>query len=295
MLLIGSRALAIRYPQALTRKPKDFDYVSTEDEAMDFVKRHDGQVTHRDGPDKLFANCGGTMIEFDIIQPGSTSEELVDMAKSDALDTSFGRVPNLDALFTLKTSHRHKKNSPHFWKNLADWHRMRLMGAKVRDEWRPWLKRREAETYNYAHPSLMRPKKDFFSEADGIFYTYDHDSIHEAVALYDKPAYRSFALDDHEVMSSREKFEACSREIQIASVLEESAVLAIERSLVPHPGVLTPEQAWRLAFSKVCTSIASGWWRAWAYENALDILPAYPSDYVERFQRGLANGVVKKV
>ena len=79
----------------------------------------------------------------------------------------------------------------------------------------------------------------------------------------------------------------------MASVLEESAVLAIERSLVPHPGVMTPPQAWHFAFSKVCTSIASGWWRDFAYENAPELLNKFPADYFDKFQKALANGEVK--
>jgi hypothetical protein len=96
-----------------------------------------------------------------------------------------------------------------------------------------------------------------------------------------------------EVMTSKQKFFDAPREIQLAGVVEEAAVLAIERSLVPHPGIMTPEQAWRFALAKVCSSITSGWFREFAYENALEILKLYPVGYWEKFQDDVKSGLVK--
>jgi hypothetical protein len=76
-------------------------------------------------------------------------------------------------------------------------------------------------------------------------------------------------------------------------VVEEAAVLAIERSLVPHPGIKTPEEAWRFALAKVCSSITSGWFREFAYENALEIIKLYPKGYWEKFQEDVKSGLVK--
>jgi len=81
--------------------------------------------------------------------------------------------------------------------------------------------------------------------------------------------------------------------VQIHSILEETTVLALERSLVPHPGVLTPKKAWHMAFSKVLSSITSGWWREFAYENAFEALSQWPQNYWERFQAAVASGIVR--
>ncbi len=290
MILVGSRALKLRAGAILGRDPRDFDFIGHESEVNAWLPRVGGKQ-YREG-NKIIAE-GDTPCEFDLITPGSSNELLNDLVKGDddTFETSFGLVPNLDLLFTLKTSHRHKKNSPHFWKNLRDYHRMKGAGAKVRPEYQSFLKLREKETYTYAHPNLMQGKKNFFDAS--VQYTYDHDSIHRAVALQDKPAYTFFAKENEEVFSSKQKFFAQSREIQLNSVVEESAVLAIERSLVPYPGKMTHKDAWLYAFSKVCTSIASGWWRAFAYENAPAILQMYPEGYYENFQAGLARGIVK--
>lgn len=296
MILIGSRALALRARAALAREPLDFDFVCTRDEFVEWLDTQSAKAE----PTKVYSSInkmiveGATNCEFEIVEADTSSEALVDLVSRDpdTIATAFGLVPSLDMLFAIKSSHKHLKNSPHFWKTLGDYHRMRWCGAKVRPEHEAFLKQRERETYTYAHPKLTQRKATFFAD-DQIQYKYDHDSIHQAVRTLDRPAYFYFGRDGQEVMSDKTKFLACSREVQLLSVVEESAVLAIERSLVPHPGVLDVKAAWKLAFSKVCTSIASGWWRAFAYENALEVLRMYPADYWERFQAGLASGVVK--
>lgn len=292
MILVGSRALALRAGAILGRDPRDFDFICDEDEVNAWLPRVGGKQ-YREG-NKIIAE-GETPCEFDLITPGSSNELLSDLVKGDVetFETSFGLVPNLDLLHTLKSSHRYKKNSPHFFKTFRDYHRMKAAGAKVRPEYVEFLKLREKETYTYAHPKLMQNKKEFFDAS--IQYTYDHDSIHRAVALQDRPAYTYFARENQEVFSSKQKFFAQSREIQLNSVVEESAVLAIERSLVPFPGAMTPKNAWLFAFSKVCSSIASGWWREFAYEEGPAILKLYPVGYHEKFLEGLKNGVVKNV
>jgi hypothetical protein len=195
-------------------------------------------------------------------------------------------------LFTIKSSHKYLKNSPHFWKTLVDYHILKKVGATVRPEYQEFLKLREKETYNYSHPKLNQSKEGFFSD-DGLQYVWDHDTIHESVARGERPAYTYYMKDGEAVMCDKNKFFALPKEVQMNGVIEEAAVLAIERSLVPHPGVWTPEYAWRFALSKVCSSITSGWFRAFAYDNALEILKLYPAGYWDKFQKDCEDGRVK--
>lgn len=194
-------------------------------------------------------------------------------------------------LFTIKSSHRYLKNSAHFWKTLKDYHKMKEVGAKVRPEWKRFLKQREKETYSYSHPNL-KVKKDEFFNPNQVEYVYDHDSIHRAVALMDRPAYTYYMKDGEEVSCSKEKFFSLPEKYRIAGHVEEACVLAIERSLVPYPGVLSPKKAWALAVSKVLTSITSGWFREWGYENVFKILEAYPDDYWQKFNLALEKGLI---
>lgn len=304
MILIGSRALSLRNPELLRRTPSDFDFVCTESEFEEWFKNNakklqktsDGVMkVYREGNKMIIE--GSSNCEFELVQPGTSSQMLVELVELDSssIPTKFGLIPNLDILFTIKSSHKYLKNSPHFWKNLLDYHMMKSAGAKVRPEYMEFLKLREKETYTYAHPKLNQTKKNFFSD-DNIKYVYDHDTIHKSVALYDGiPAYTHYMKDGAEIQCDKKKFFSIDEKYRLAGVVEESAVLAIERSLVPHPGVWTPEFAWKFALSKVCTSITSGWFREYAYENAFKVLKLFPKNYWEKFQEDVKSGLVKKV
>ncbi len=293
MILIGSRALLFRAPNLLNRKPKDFDFISREDEAKAWMKSME-IVEYRQENQKIISEQS-TPIEFELLEPGKSNELLEEIVSKDpvTLHTKFGMVPNINLLFTLKKSHRYLKNSPHFWKTARDYHCLKHVGAEVLPEYVEFFKLREKETYAYKHPNLNVKKTDFFT-GDGITYVYDHDSIHEAVKINDQPAYQYYQKDGAEVMTSKDKFLACPENIRLSGVLEESAVLALERSLIPFPDKLTPEQAFRLALSKVCSSITSGWFREYAYEHIFEVLHV-SKDYKfwDKFQTGLNRGIVK--
>jgi hypothetical protein len=101
-----------------------------------------------------------------------------------------------------------------------------------------------------------------------------------------------------EVQCSRRLFEAVRPEIRLAAVYEESCVLAIERSLVPHPGVLTPEKAFLKALEKISTSVTSGWFREFAWENYDDAVALFRAQegqdrYEVRFEQGVRDGLVR--
>jgi hypothetical protein len=301
MILIGSRALALRAlahqaPKLLFREPKDFDFVCTQDEFNSWLEKNSSKVK----PTKVYAEKnkmiveGATNCEFEIVGSAPSTEMMVKLVEGNAesVETPFGWVPTVDMLFTIKSSHKYLKNSPHFWKTLVDYHIMKRYGAVVRPEYQDFLKVREKETYNYAHPKLNQSKDGFFAD-DAIQYVYDHDTIHESVARGEKPAYTYYMKDGEQVQCDKNKFFDLPHEVRINGVIEEAAVLAIERSLVPHPGVWSPEYAWKFALSKVCSSITSGWFRAFAYENALEILKLYPAGYWEKFQEDVKTGKVK--
>lgn len=238
---------------------------------------------------------GDTNCEFEIIDPAKSSGILQKLVENnpESLETPFGWIPSFDILFAIKQSHRYLRNSPHFWKTMADWHNMRNAGAVIRPEHKEFLKTREAETYWYKHPKLNVSKDDFFQD-DGIEYVWDHDDIHKSVAVGENPAYTYYLKDGAQVDCDKDKFFALPEQYRLNGVVEEAAVLAIERSLVPHPGVWTPEYAWKFALGKVCSSITSGWFRQYAYEHAPEILKLYPKGYWEKFQQDCADGKVKR-
>lgn len=298
MILYGSRALLLQRPGIINRNPSDFDFCCTMEEYEDWFNKNKQKINitknYQKGNKMIIE--GDTNCEFEIIEPGKSSELLNDLVSKDpdTIHTKMGMIPSLDMLFTLKTSHRYQKNCPHFWKTLFDYHKMKANGAKVREEFKVFLKMRESEQYNFHLPKLNVNKDKFFNEEDnGFTPEKDHDSLHIALSLHDRPAYTYYLKDGSEVMCSKEKFFACDRSIQIAGVIEEAAVLFFERSYFPFPGTMTISQGWHFAFSKVCTSITSGFFREFSFNNAPEILSYYPYlKLKERFDRGMENGTI---
>ena len=108
----------------------------------------------------------------------------------------------------------------------------------------------------------------------------------------ERPAYEYFKPDTAEVMTSKEMFFKCDKAIQLYAALEEVMVLSIERSIHPFPDV-----DWRWAFNmahmKLSTSISSGWFREFVWENYDVVQSMYSEEYVNKFYRALEAGQIK--
>lgn len=287
MLIIGSVALNKRLGKTV-RAPRDYDIIATYDEAMAFIDSFDGKLDRcypTDGAKKLVAFKGGRIIEAEIAWEGTLAEELLAMAEGET-------YASLNILYALKMSHRYLRNSPAFLKTMRDIHLLRGAGAELTPDLESWFKRREAETYDYSHPDLTVSKGQFFKPEE-VEYTYDHDSLHVTQKHLDLPAYCYFLADGAEVQCSREKFEALPHKTKLLAVLEESYVLALERSQIPFGDAVSRRKSFEIALMKVCTSITSGWFREFAWENYDEVLSLYSDDYVDFFRLGLDAGIVK--
>lgn len=303
MILIGSRALSLRIP--LKRKPQDFDFICTRNEfdlwlGKNMSKLNVSKVYSLPEFHKMIveSKTEGCNCEFEIIQPGSSNELLVELLKNDpqTIDSgNFGLIPSLDLLFTIKASHRYKNTRPDFfWKTVNDYHIMKSLGAQIQDSYKEFYNLRKQESYgNQKFPKLNVDKKDFFVNDNQLQYTYEHDDIHKAIALQDRPAYLYYNKEGSEVLSDKKRFFECSEQIRINGCIEEACVLAIERSLVPHPGIMSPKQAWHYALMKMCFGIVSGFFRDYCYDHMYKILKQYPENYFDRFNVAVENGLVR--
>lgn len=290
MLTIGS--LALSFHIELDRNPRDLDIMGTYDECIKFMKEF-GEIhpivqmyPASKGKKMIAKYSNGDIIEAEIAWKGSSTEKFIELMEAEG----YPEYASLNGLYALKMSHRFLRNSPHFHKTRADIKEMRDAGAYLTKDLIGWLELREKETYDYDHPKLNVSKEEFFT--DDIDYVYDHDSIHESVKHYDKPVYQYFIIG--EVECSEEKFNELEHIVKLTAVLEESYTLAIERSLVPHPGVKTPREAFNIALMKVCTSITSGWFRDFAWEHYDEVVKLYNDNYYNKFLTGLHNGTVIK-
>lgn len=313
MLMIGSRALIANNPELVgVRIPNDWDFICTIEQFTAWHKANKANlqfaVPTQGGKYYHARDKQGVNFEFELAWDKTTAERLLDH-----YDTGVGvTVAPDEALLMIKLSHRYKRNSPHFLKTMSDIKFLRERGV-VLDSWLEGvLPQREAESYDYAHPRLNVSSKDFFN-GDGVNYVYDHDSIHLAVALTFRnrvldedgytvyeleeaqscPAYTFYMKDGSEVMTSKEKFMSVPEQVRLYGVYEESCVLALERSQIPHglgkEGGPTARWSFEMALMKVCTSITSGWFREYAWENYQKVLDLYnelgENDYISRFER----------
>lgn len=289
-IVIGSHAA--KAAGVFVEKPNDLDLIADYDSAVAFLKniRCTSIYPINKGKTLVGKKIGQGIIEISIAWPGTTNEEILKLVPHQ------GKAP-LNLLYMLKMSHRYLKDSPHFYKTMRDIRKMRNMGAIIQEDHMDLYRRRMKETYDYGLPKLNQSKANFFS-GDGVEYKYDHDTIHEAVAMvFGVPMYKHYQKEGSEVAVDRSKWEALLHKERIIAVAEECAVLALERSLVPFPGAKTPFEAFKLALMKVCTSITSGWFREFAWENHDEVLEMVLSNtynFVGLFEAGLAKGIVKE-
>lgn len=282
------------------RRPKDLDIVCTSEQAIAFANANFSTITEQypstKGGKLIFkgTDCKlpfSNIIEAELVTDESTAKALRDIILSDP-ETIYKHgmaYASMDVCYLLKISHRYLKNNPHFLKTMRDIQNLRTFGAKIRKGHKQFLKDREAVTYWYKHPKLNQNKQEFFN-GDGVPYLFDHDSIHESVKLGEKPAYSYFQTDGAEVMVDMKKFFTLDEQIRLNAVYEESAVLALERSIIPFG--TNYERAFLMALEKVCTSITSGKFRHFAYENYGKVRAMFSDEVFDRFFQHVANDMV---
>ena len=298
MIVIGSEALRVHGIDT-GRKRLDIDVVGEYDEIVAYAKmKGDIKACYPTNEGKkLVVKTDKIIIEGEITWPDSNAEALANLIRNDpgtivSRDLVGTTIPSVDLLYMLKMSHRYLRNSPHFIKTMRDIQQLRLFGAKIDPAHEEFYKERMRVTYDYGHPKLDQTKKDFFSD-DGIKYVYDHDSIHEAVKHMPRPAYNYYKPDENEVYCSKELFFANQEHVRLYGGLEEAYVLALERSQIPFPNHWSPRKSFDFALMKVCTSITSGWFREFCWENYDKIRDLYDDRYVERFWQAVEAGIVK--
>jgi len=303
--IIGSHALIHHFGSKVRYKePLDIDIIASQEMADAFVLKvcNDSEtaikiVNQKETNKVIYFLENEMIIEAEIAKDGNLAEQFLTLEESLGNTSVFASI---GGLYALKMSHRYLKNSPAFLKTMEDIHILRQVHPKeVSHYYLPWFKAREKATYDYGHPKLNVTRGEFFND-DGINYVYDHDSIHEAVALNYTPAYKKFLVDEVKVSRELFEFENLPYFDQLAAVIEESMVLAIERSLVPFNFKPEPKKAYLMALSKVCTSITSGWFREFAWENyypAAAAVNEFPYDewFKDALNKNKIRPYVKKV
>lgn len=238
------------------------------------------------------------------------TKELIRLVKADSQTTVYKHnggeftmyVPSKLFLYNLKLTHRYLKNTPHFLKTMEHIKYMRNdlgVCAELSPEWKEFFSERERLTLDYGKPNLKRSKEEFFTP--DVPYLYDHDYLHSIVSncmLMETPAYQKFAIDGQEVLSSRTKFCLLPENVRLDAVVQEACVLALERSLIPFQKLgsyeytfpVNTKDIFLLALEKVCTSITSGWFREYAWENYNQAVETF-----DRYYYDFANTIHKEI
>lgn len=294
IVVIGSNAINYHIKD-FRKKPSDIDLILTQDYVHSFISTLKNLKIAKpiNGGKKYFIQTDEQRYEIDIIQDNTKKKlyEYIINDKNSIIEDNFV-YPSLDVLFSIKNSHKYKKNSPHFLKTMNDIIFLKNFGCNIPDNFQELYKELEKYFYNYSHPKLNQNKKDFFT--DSVNYIYDHDDIHQAVKILEKPAYQYFIKDNEEILCDKNKFFNCSENIRLNAVLEESYVLSLERSIIPFETEYKRKEVFDHALMKICTSITSGWFRAFAYENYFKVQELYSDDFVEKFKKSLNEGKIKK-
>jgi hypothetical protein len=68
-------------------------------------------------------------------------------------------------------------------------------------------------------------------------------------------------------------------------------VLALERAIIPNETEVN--KAFDIALEKVCTSITSGWFREYAYNNYFKVKELYHDSFVDKFNSALMEGEIE--
>ncbi len=295
-IVIGSHAAGCRgvKPERLS---KDADIICSYNLFKEIISLDKYEKIYPASRGKKYIAIGRTdIIEAELTWEGSSAAMLAELIRSDP-NTIVHRgwiIPSIDVLLMLKESHKYLKNSPHFLKTMNDIIALRKAGAKFDPRYAEWYEIREKETYDYSHPDLTVDKDNFFNKNES-FYVYDHDTIHEAIKFSDVPMYTKFIADGEQVKCSKDKFDKLTETEKMMAVLEESYVLALERSLIPSDFKSTEKFAFETALMKVCTSITSGWFREYAWENYYHVVGLHESlkhDFVGLFKKALADGKI---
>jgi hypothetical protein len=249
-LLVGSRALNLLDPNLQINVSTDWDVIS--DYAIEGTEWHDPNHLNNF---KLEKYTSGITIKFKGIEL---------------------EVVNLWGLSIMKRSHlwrdlKFQKHITHYHKFMKGFHVPQYTPEMYAD-----YKEREDLTlkaYERRHPNLKQSVKDFFDDA--VTKKYDHDYLHELVVYYDQPLYKRLQRDPTSAWCDYGLWLELTHKERMECIAEEAHVIAIERFMVPKDWKFPTKQAYMKSIDKICTTLTSGWFRAYAIDNYPELFNMY--------------------
>ena len=306
MQVIGSKLYPYFY-----RKSEDTDVIGTKAEFFDVVKAckniRDISIKEDSAYVKFINSTGLSIIDWQFTDTGSpmslNNAKLHDWMQKNNFFAGFLETTNQVVFLAnnllrirlynaLKNTHKYSFHK--FEQNRKDiiWINDIIkrfdIAEEIDDELTQIIAERTSITYKKTPRLQNMQKENFFT--NNVKYTYDHDTIHVAVKMLDRPAYTYYMQDGAEVNCDKTKFYEQPEIVRLYGVLEESYVLALERSVIPFKS--DPDKAFKMALQKVCTSITGGWFREYAWQNYDKVLELYHKSYVDKFNIALSKGEI---
>ena len=306
MQVIGSRLYPYFY-----RKSEDTDVIGTKAEFFNVVKAckniRDISIKEDSAYVKFINSTGLSIIDWQFTDTGSpmslNNAKLHDWMQKNYFSAGFSETTNQVVFLAnnllrirlynaLKNTHKYSFHK--FEQNRKDiiWINDIIkrfdIAEEIDDELTQIIAERTSITYKKTPRLQNMQKENFFT--NNVKYTYDHDTIHVAVKMLDRPAYTYYMQDGAEVNCDKTKFYEQPEIVRLYGVLEESYVLALERSVIPFKS--DPDKAFKMALQKVCTSITGGWFREYAWQNYDKVLELYHKSYVDKFNIALSKGEI---
>lgn len=244
-VLVGSKAMYHWFPDA--RAQKDIDYFSDESDP--------------------YTTENGTRVEV-FWHP--------------ELDKwNWGPVASANELYTIKVSHSFWELKNGSWnKHMMDVMFLQSKGAVLIPELYAILYKIWEDTHGKKKVNLEADPDEFFNDKI-VKRIYDHDSIHESVAYYDRPLFERILRDNSDVAVDKSKWDSLAHEDKLKMVREEVYATALERKLVPTDYKYSAGRAYNWTLQKTITSLTKGWFALFVVENFKDLTKA-DVDYVQR-------------
>lgn len=123
---------------------------------------------------------------------------------------------------------------------------------------------------------------------------FEHDDLHRTTCYYDEPLYLSAKEDRSLAIIPRSSFDRLSHQDRSRLVREECHAIALERVVIPSRALdvpCDPADAYLYALHRICTDLATGWFRDFAIEY-FDELSRPDTDFAGRFAEAVATGAV---
>lgn len=289
MLLIGSRALNHHYPEH--SKPIDWDYIATEEEVIKWGNDKCVELNR-----KMFTNMtlytakyNNDNYEFEIAEDNNSAIDYLKIIPHG--------IATPDILFSIKKSHIFFPIN--FEKHIKEYHFLKSIIKE--DSLKDITKKRYDETFNRFNlklPNLNKTVKEFVTESQNIVKRiFDHDDIHKIVAYGETPSYFKIQPDTTKVWCSKKLWNNLTERDKIEMVLEEAYVIALERKIIPM--LFQEGKHWlsidavKWALMRICTTLASGYFREYAVENFYTITNNIDLNFVDKFLEHVDKGVVK--